>query len=90
MDNLAFTLEDGLLMIEALEALKDFKPADVIVAKINTLQQRIENGFSSYTLGEIKNICLGLELLLAYDPMDFKVNVLLQRLKSRFDIPSQL
>lgn len=90
MDKTVFNLEEGALMIEALEALKEHNNREYLLSKINALQNRIANGFPSFTLGELKNICLGLELLLEDDPMDWKANTLLCRLRSSFDLPKQL
>ena len=77
-------------MLDALDALKRYKMTDYTLARTNALQTRIANGFPSFTIGELKNICLGLELLLSDDPMDWKANALLQRLRSEFEIPKQL
>lgn len=77
-------------MIDALEALKRYKMSDYALSKTDALMLRISNGFLSFTLGELKNICLGLELILLDDPMNWKVNVLLHRLRSDLQIPRQL
>ena len=90
MDNMVFTLEEGALMIEALEALKQFNIPEYLLSKTNALQNRIANGFPSFTRGELNNICIGLELLLEDDPMDWQANALLCRLRSSFDLPKQL
>lgn len=77
-------------MLDALDALKRYKMTDYTLTMTNALQTRIANGFPSFTIGELKNICLGLELLLSDDPMDWKASAFLHRLRSEFDIPKQL
>lgn len=90
MSKSTFTLEEGAIMLDALDALKQYKMTDYSLARTNALQMRIANGFPAFTLGELKNICLGLEVLLSGDPMDWKANTLLQRLRTEFGVPKQL
>lgn len=77
-------------MVEALETLKQHKMPDYMLSKTNALQLRIANGFLSFTMGELKNICIGLELILSDDPMDWKASTLLHRLRTDYQIPKQL
>lgn len=77
-------------MLEALDALKRYRLSDHHLAQIDALQARISSGLLAFTLGELKNICLGLEILLTDRPMDWKANALLQRLCSQFGIQRQL
>lgn len=90
MKNMVFTPEEGALMLDALDALRQFNMPDYLRAKTDALEFRISHGPYALTNGEVKNICLGLEVLLASDPMDWKANTLLQRLRSEFDLPKQL
>ena len=85
-----FTLAEGALMLDALDALKSFNLSDHAQSGLDALQARISAGLLSFTLGDLKNICLGLEILLSECPMDWKANALLHRLRSEFGIQSQL
>ena len=90
MKEMRFSLEEGALMLDALEALKRYRGAPHVLAKLDALQNRIAAGLLSFTLGELKNICLGLEVLLCDHPLDWKAGALLQRLRSEFGIQRQL
>ena len=67
-----------------------FPDSDHLLSQIGALQTRIAAGLPSFTLGELKNICLGLEVLLTDRPMDWKASALLARLRSEFGIQRQL
>lgn len=77
-------------MLEALDALKRYRLSDHLLSQIDALQTRIAAGLPSFTLGELKNICLGFEVLLTDRPMDWKASALLARLRSEFGIQRQL
>ena len=90
MKQMTFTLAEGALMLDALDALKRFNLSFHARSGLDALQARISAGLLSFTLGDLKNICLGLEILLSECPMDWKANALLHRLRSEFGIQSQL
>lgn len=87
MDDFRFSLEDGQLMIQALEALRDMSPPEYLDRQFVGLERRIASAFPYLHTGEIKNICLGLEALLARNPMDWKVEQLHKRLQTLLDQP---
>ena len=62
---------------------------DYLLAKVNALQNRIALGFTTFTSGDFKNICLGLELILDANPLDRRANDLLVRLRSDFGLSRQ-
>ena len=82
MDNLRFSEEDGLLMLEALDALRGLNLPEYLDAQVSALQLRIANHLPMLTDGELRNICLGLEQLLTEDPLDWKASALLIRLQA--------
>lgn len=85
MDDFKFSLEDGQLMIQALEALRDMSPPEHLDRQILGLERRIASAFPHLHTGEIRNICLGLEVLLARNPMDWKAEQLHKRLQALLD-----
>lgn len=85
MENRPFTREDGELMILALDALLRLNPSDYSKARIIELKRRIASASSTFTAGEIRNICIGLETILSDNPMDWKAEQLLSRLRSVLD-----
>lgn len=81
MSDEVFSLQEGLLMIRAIERLKEYPMTEVSFERANALQNRIAAGFPSFSTGEIKNICIGLELILTDNPMDWNASQLLTRLR---------
>lgn len=87
MDDFSFSLEDGRLMIQALEALRDMSPPEYLDRQFLGLERRIATAFPHLKSGEIRNICLGLEELLNRNPLDWKAEQLHKRLQALLDAP---
>ena len=82
MENLNFSEEDVLLMLDALDALRDMNLPEYLDVQVSSLQLRIANHLPKFTDGELRNVCLGLERLLAENPLDWKASTLLSRLQA--------
>ena len=72
-------------MILAIDTLRRMNPPYYLDVKLHQFQLRILNQFPGFTIGEIKNLCLGLEALLRENPMDWKAEGLLRRLQTMLD-----
>ena len=82
MENMSFSEEDVVLMLDALDALRDMNLPEYLDAQVSSLQLRIANRLPKFTGGELRNVCLGLERLLAENPLDWKASTLLSRLQA--------
>lgn len=81
MCDFCFTAEDSDLIIRALEALREFPNPEYLDSQIVKLERRVMSAFPHYSDGEIKNICLGLQLILQENPLDWKAENLHMRLQ---------
>ena len=79
--------EDALTLIRAVDALRRMHPPAHLDAKLSQLQSRIRARLPGFTLGELQNLRLGLEALLAENPMDWKAERLLRTLRSASGLP---
>lgn len=80
-NSLCLSVDDVKTVIIGLDLLSDILSSDsaYLLGRLENLKVRISMGLTSFTAGEIKNICLGLEMLLESNPMDWKTSQLLNR-----------
>lgn len=75
------TPEDVTLILRALDAISRYPLSDFALNRAEQIKRRIMAGYLTFNSGEIGNICIGLELLLDDNPLDWKVSQLLSRLR---------
>lgn len=82
MEKVHFSEEDVMLMIRALDSLREYNLPEYLDAQTEQLQLRIANHLPKFTDGELRNVCLGLEKLISENPLEWKASALLSRLQS--------
>ena len=75
------TPEDVTLILRALDAISRYPLSDFALNRAEQIKRRIMAGYLTLNSGEIGNICIGPELLLDDNPLDWKVSQLLSRLR---------
>ena len=81
MSPYSFSISERELMIRAVDELNRMGLSAYAADKANALRIRLSSGSSSLTSGELKNICIGLELILDGNPLDWAASRLLMRLR---------
>ena len=87
MQNLTFSLDEARLMISAIDALRRMGPSKDLDRMFVQMQQRIRMNVLGFNEGELRNLCMGLEWLLKENPLDWKAEKLLVRLRSTLPDP---
>jgi len=85
VSNFHISAEDHQLMLRAVDALRRMNPPEYLDARLVQLRRRIESRLPHFSDGDLRNICLGLEVMLRDNPLDWKAETLLRRLNSFLD-----
>lgn len=73
---------DAMLIYRALNELRACNPSSSALRQIDALESRVRNALPNFTSGELRNICLGLELILDQSPLDWQVSRFLSRIQA--------
>ena len=87
MDGFHLSDPEIAIILKALDALELFiggRP-EYMIERIRNLGIRFANHCTGFTVGEIRNVCMGIELLLDVNPMDYKASQLLSKLRLQID-----
>lgn len=84
MSDLSLTPADVSIILDALEVLSASIPASnrALQNRIADLALRFTNKDFGFTIGELRNICIGLEFLLQDNPMNYGAFRLFSRLSA--------
>lgn len=82
MADFHFSQSDVELMLQALVALRECNVPEYLDNRLDALERKLANAVPYITAGELRNICLGLELLLEENPLDWKAVALLKKLRA--------
>ena len=90
MPEFHLSVSDVQLILEAIDIACDHLASNpnpaahpvYLIERYRVLQKRFALGLSPFTEGELKNVCLALDLLLEIDPMDWNASRLLSRIQA--------
>ena len=82
MSDFHFTVDDAALILTALETCKTLDLPAHVKKRLEFLQLRIVNASPRLTGADLDSICVGLEMMLEQNPLDWKAAQLLSRLQS--------
>ncbi len=82
MSDFHFSVEDAALILTALEYCKSLDLPVSVMKRLDFLQTRIVNADPRLTSVDLDNICVGLEMMVEENPLDWKAAQLLSRLQS--------
>lgn len=82
MSDFHFSVEDASLILTALEYCKSLDLPANIKKRLVFLQTRIVNADPRLTSVDLDSICVGLEMMIEENPLDWKAAQLLSRLQS--------
>lgn len=82
MSDFHISVDDASLMLTALEVCKTLNLPSNVKKRLDVLQLRIANADPRFTKVDLDSICVGLEMMIEENPLDWKASQLLSRLQS--------
>lgn len=82
MSDFNISVDDASLMLTALETCKTLNLPVSVKKRLDFLQLRIINASPHLTNIDLDSICVGLEMIIEENPLDWKAAQLLSRLQS--------